>query len=45
MYCKADGAIGHCAAIDIFRSMASSSTVKEELRGLRTAELWRLHSL
>jgi len=42
MYCKSDG---HCAAIDVVRSMARSSTVKEELRGLRTAELWRLHSL
>lgn len=45
MFCKADGAIGRCAAIDVVRSRARSSTVKEELRGLRAAEPWRLYSL
>jgi len=33
MYCKADGAIGHCAAIDVVRSMARSVAVKEGLGG------------
>jgi hypothetical protein len=42
MYCKADGAIGHSAAIDVVRSMTRGSTVKE---GLRAAEPWRLYSL
>lgn len=45
MYCKADGAIGHCTAIDVVRFKARSSTVKEELGGLRAAEPWRLYSL
>lgn len=45
MQCKAGGAIGHCAAIDVVRSKARSYTVNEELRGLRAAEPWRLYSL
>jgi len=45
MYCKADGAIGHCAAIDVVRSMARNTAVKEGLTGLRAVEPWRLFSL
>jgi len=45
MYCKADYASGHCAAIDVVRSMARSTAVKEGIRGLRVAEPWRLYSL
>ena len=44
MYCKADGTIGHCAAIDVVRSVAHSPAVKEGW-GLRAAEPWRLYSL
>jgi hypothetical protein len=45
VYCKADGAIGHCAAVDVVRSMLRNSAAKEGVKGLRASEPWRAYSL